>query len=516
VPLTLGRLAALPSLRLEALAGAAALDRPIRWAHVSELVDPTPFLEGGELLLTVGLWLDGGDSAAGDSADAAVDAYVRRLAAVGVVGLGFGVAPPHDEVPRRLVEAARRHDFPLLAVPQNVPFIAVSKAVSTLLAAERYDEVVRGYEQQRRLTRAAVAGDGARTVVRELAQEFDGWALLLDAAGEARAAHPDSAAARRSALATHVARLGTATTATSVSLADATEHVLLLPLATGRRVRGYLAVGTPHRLSAGRRQLVHTAASLLTLVLEQATSVRRTENRFRAAVFRLLAHSDLDGAAAMATDLWGGLPRDPVRVVAVAGGGEARAKLAEIAEVSAAESERVLVADVADRLVVVTSADGRAGDRLREVLRSMPDVVAGESQPVALAEVGRGHREAEQALGVGLRLGRRFTAFSDVGGEGLLRLLGGPDGLAFAESALRPLREHDAGGRGDLVGSLRVWLEHNGHWDGAAAALGVHRHTLRHRMRRVEELLARDLGAPGVRAELWTAVQLLDVGGGPA
>jgi purine catabolism regulator len=182
----------------------------------------------------------------------------------------------------------------------------------------------------------------------------------------------------------------------------------------------------------------------------------------------------------------------------------------------------VLVADVADRLVVVTSADGRAGDRLREVVRSkpdvvsMPDVVAGESQPVALAEVGRGHREAEQALGVGLRLSRRFTAFSDVGGAGLLRLLGGADGLAFAESALRPLREHDAGGRGDLVGSLRVWLEHNGHWDGAAAALGVHRHTLRHRMRRVEELLARDLGAPGVRAELWTAVQLLDVGGGPA
>ena len=45
--------------------------------------------------------------------------------------------------------------------------------------------------------------------------------------------------------------------------------------------------------------------------------------------------------------------------------------------------------------------------------------------------------------------------------------------------------------------SLRAWLAHHGQWDPSAAALGVHRHTLRHRMRTVEELLGREPGFAG-------------------
>ncbi|MCW2958905.1 MAG: hypothetical protein JWP18_1708, partial [Solirubrobacterales bacterium] len=35
--------------------GDAHLDAPVRWVHISELEDPTPWLSGGELLLTTGL-----------------------------------------------------------------------------------------------------------------------------------------------------------------------------------------------------------------------------------------------------------------------------------------------------------------------------------------------------------------------------------------------------------------------------------------------------------------------------
>ena len=45
----------LRELELEAVAGAAGLDRAVRWVHISELADPTPWLSGGELLLTTGL-----------------------------------------------------------------------------------------------------------------------------------------------------------------------------------------------------------------------------------------------------------------------------------------------------------------------------------------------------------------------------------------------------------------------------------------------------------------------------
>ena len=83
---------------------------------------------------------------------------------------------------------------------------------------------------------------------------------------------------------------------------------------------------------------------------------------------------------------------------------------------------------------------------------------------------------------------------------------------AFADGMLRALHEHDATGRGDLVASLRAWLSRHGQWDAAAADLGVHRHTLRYRMRRVEEILGRSLDDPDVRMELWLALKATAAG----
>ena len=42
-------------LDIRLVAGEAGLDRPVRWVHISELADPTPWLSGGELLLTTGM-----------------------------------------------------------------------------------------------------------------------------------------------------------------------------------------------------------------------------------------------------------------------------------------------------------------------------------------------------------------------------------------------------------------------------------------------------------------------------
>src|SRR5664279_3287617 len=53
--LTLQDLVAMPELKLELHTAGPDLDRAVTWVHVSELVDPTPFLTGGELLLTTGL-----------------------------------------------------------------------------------------------------------------------------------------------------------------------------------------------------------------------------------------------------------------------------------------------------------------------------------------------------------------------------------------------------------------------------------------------------------------------------
>ncbi|HEY5114425.1 MAG TPA: helix-turn-helix domain-containing protein, partial [Nakamurella sp.] len=74
--------------------------------------------------------------------------------------------------------------------------------------------------------------------------------------------------------------------------------------------------------------------------------------------------------------------------------------------------------------------------------------------------------------------------------------------LGLAEQRLRPLAQYDLTNDSDLIGTLRAFLEHNGHWEAASTALGIHRHTLHNRVDRIEAMLGVDLESAHVRAEL--------------
>ena len=94
---TVVELAADPALRLRVAAGRRGLEREVTAAAVSELVEPGPWLQGGELLLTIGLLLP---------ADRYGE-YVAHLDAAGVpaLGLGLGEGLRHQTVPEALATA---------------------------------------------------------------------------------------------------------------------------------------------------------------------------------------------------------------------------------------------------------------------------------------------------------------------------------------------------------------------------------------------------------------------------
>lgn len=114
MPPTLASLLQHSALKLTVRAGADRLDTPVRWAHVSELEDPVPYMDGGELLLVTAVTLHAEDPDA-------MRRYVRRLVGAGVVGLGFAVGVNYEDIPDALVDAARAEDLPLLAVPRRTP-----------------------------------------------------------------------------------------------------------------------------------------------------------------------------------------------------------------------------------------------------------------------------------------------------------------------------------------------------------------------------------------------------------
>ncbi|MER0482982.1 PucR family transcriptional regulator [Streptomyces sp. Edi2] len=540
MPHTLASLVNHTALKLTVLAGEGRLEVPVRWAHASELIDPVPYMEGGELLLITALKLDAEDAEA-------TRRYVRRVAEAGVVGLGFAVGVNYEGVPQALVEAAGEQGLPLLGVPRRTPFIAISKAVSAAVAADQYRAVTAGFEAQRELTRAALSAEGPAELLARLAAHLDGWAALYDASGAVVAAAPDWAARRAARLADDVGRLRErpAPASSVVSDTDGDDRVELQSLGTGRRARGVLAVGTGAPLGTAERYAVHSAVALLTLTTERSRALQDAEQRLGAAVLKMLLAGEPDHARAVAGRLYGGLLDAPFRMVvaeavageeqgsAAAAGGGASGVLDGLADAmdsaAARTGEAVLAVPDGGRLIVLVANGGAAADACAAYAAAVEartggqprsggragraeaghaaGVAIGLSAPTGPMAAANAYRQAEQALSVARRRGRALVEHEDVAAGSVLPLLADDAVRAFADGLLRALREHDARGRGDLVASLRAWLARHGQWDAAAADLGVHRHTLRYRMRRVEEILGRSLDDADVRMELWLALK---------
>jgi purine catabolism regulator len=121
-------------LGLSLVSGREAADTHVRWVHSTELPDPTPWLKGGELLLTTGIQLD----------RAKVQReLIERLADHQIAGLGFGTGFAHKRLPAALVDEARKREFPLFEVPYELPFIAITERAFAQLVNERYEMLQR-------------------------------------------------------------------------------------------------------------------------------------------------------------------------------------------------------------------------------------------------------------------------------------------------------------------------------------------------------------------------------------
>lgn len=495
MPLTVGQVAALPDLGLSVRTSEADLDRAVRWVAVSEHVDPTPWLEGGDLLLTTGMSITGEQAQATE--------YVARLVAAEVAALGFGVGLSHQSVPLALMAAAEAAGLPLLEVPQPIPFVALSKAVSRLLTDEEYAESAASFESQRRLIRAALAEPAAAGVIPVLARHVGGFALHLDPSGRVVTAYPASSARRADELASEVDRLRSRGLLASASVATSDEHVAILPVGVKGAAEGFLVVGSPRPLRSGDQAVMNLAVSVLSWRSSQPVATEAGMDAWR----RLLLV--IAGERGLTQDLLTGLglpALHPRRAVGVVVRGVNGAPVSD-AEVSAVHrgGRAVLCRTGPGELAgfAVADDDGGPPSAVRALAGAAGVQVVGVSCVLDLtdaANVRQALQQAEQAaaIGSGLRL------FEDEPARGLTSLLDAATTSSWAQGYLGELRTSAEGP--ELMDTLRAWLDQHGQVDAAAQRLGIHRHTVRHRLRRAEGILGRSLDDPAVRADLWFAL----------
>ncbi|MHC2998230.1 PucR family transcriptional regulator [Microbacterium sp. HJ5] len=477
----------------------AALDRAVRWVHSSDLADPTPFLSEGLVLLTTGTQFEGEPDAA------AYRAYVHRLAARGVVGLGFGTEVVRAGLPPALAAACREKRMPLFEVPYRTPFIAVARANAEAIAAQTYARRSWALAAQRAIALAALRPDGLGATVAELARQLDTWVGMFDAAGELSREHPldgldaETAEALRREV-TGVLNRG-ARAGSSLRLGDT--PFSLQTLGRGGHLRGVIAIAAGDLDQEGRG-VVTAVIAMAGLALEQQQGLSRARGALRAGLVQTLLSDDPALARRIARELWGPLPAAPIEVAVTDAAASRTDAVAELLELRVDERRGSLFFGRGDDgLVVVVPAGERAA--LDEVAERF-GLRIGVSEPTGYDgfAVAVGQATVARDRGAG-----PVTPFAEVARSGVLSALG-EEARALARAELAPLMAHDADEGTRLVETLQAWLDQDCSHEASARALGVHRHTVRTRLALVERVLGRDLSSFATRAELWAALRALD------
>ncbi len=536
--LTVGELLADLDVRL--LGGEAGLDLPVRWVHISELLDPTPWLSGGEVLLTTGMQLDSTEHQ---------QEFVTRLADHQLAALGFGTGFAHSEVPAPILEIAAERKFPVFEVPYEVPFIAITEAAFTQLVNEQYAVLRRALAAQERLERIVLSERGLDAVASALATLIGGAVLVFDPRGEPLVQH----AFRRPVSAETIAMLRAEIrerarrreSRTFMPGGEDGGRAMAFPVAAdgpprfgagpaGRMPEAWLvAVKDSGPLSDFDRLTLHQAVTIVALELLHARVAGDTERRLAGDVLAAIVHGELSGPElSRRLEPFGLAERVAAIVVERPSAGRGSPAPLELAVSAALRDDAAPGLVASTQTLTCALVPGMAEEELFGLAERVRARVSGEfgspvrvavGRPVAGTEARRSFHEARCALeAVGLMaVGEngvngaaagpglsRVATYKDLGSFQLLLSLQDDDALKlFCDSILGPIEASEGHYGGELMRSLEAFIEENGQWERAARRLYCHRHTLRYRIRRVEELTGRNLGSARDRIEFWLALR---------
>ncbi|WP_017568837.1 PucR family transcriptional regulator [Nocardiopsis halotolerans] len=519
----ISELLAVKRLHLRFLTGSEHAHRALRWAYTTDLLEPARYLRGGEFVLTGMMWRTRPEDS---------ETFVASVAGAGAVAVGAGTAL--GEVPPDLLEACRAHDLPLVEVPPETSFGAVTEEVMRSLTQHRFTTIAETRDRHRRLMADVAAGADFPRAFAEAAAQAGREAWVISSTGRHIAAsdRPLPGGDREWIAARALTGSSSPQTVRLPEEPDRTLTILPVQTRESHPLAAWLVAcaGDHTAWSEEEHETVAELVSIAVLARSRAEERALADARHLEGLPRLLAAQRFDEVTEI------------LRGTGPAGGGEgcqvvvsavmlpeprvpdlARRVVTELvadrpgAVVTGDEDALAFVPvagnDVRARAEDVRSAlvhrarvleggllDHRLAIGLSSAVRGVPDLRG------AAVEARHARRLAE------LRGGRsRVIAGAEIDSHELL-LASVPEEVqsSYRERLLGPLLAYDRDHRSELVLTLEQFLAHSGSWQRCAATMHVHVNTLRYRIGRVEELTGRDLSSLEHRVDLFLALKLRD------
>jgi purine catabolism regulator len=458
--LELGQLVEVAALGLRLVVGSEwALPRVVSWAHATEMTDPRPHLRGAELVCTVG-------SAILDAASCR--RLVEAVHATGSAGICLGIGEVHTKVPRALIKECRRLEVPLVEMAHGVPFLAINDVLADARIRAQVGTSQRNAELVSTLLVALRANAPIEDIL-SLCTTALGGSLSYELADATSEPLPGAALN---------------------AIAEDDPAALSITTSEGN-VLAWMG-----RSPAPDADLLGQIGRILEIARHEKVD-HENQNRQRIGqLFALVAEGLADSAALMPELQAAGLVGKPLTISAWP---------AETAPLLAAHLPGVLIADAPEATFVVTTGSAPVYDTARDL-----GLVCGHGSPVEVSQISRGIGEARATLGLARRLGKVAGPESLTTLTGLLEQQPNVRLVPFIDQLIRPLLDHDKRRGGQLLATLRTFVEQQGALKSTAELQYLHVNTVRHRLGRIAAIVGRNPLDDGDRVSLSIALWAYD------
>jgi DNA-binding PucR family transcriptional regulator len=489
-----------------------SLDRPVGRVVTTDLLSPSRYLSGGELVITGVAWR----RSAEDS-----ETFVASLIDGGAMALAAGTAE-FGAVPEDLVDACRRHHLALIEVPLEIAFADITEHLAKAETAESGARLSATLVRQRSLLSAIASGRSLDDLAARVSSEIAHVCRILSVTGRHVVAGPselgDEDLDRCTGAYLKADRLPTGVRGT-----DAAYSLFPVGSALSNRLASWVVAveGTHTEWPDDAVEAVHELAAIASLDRSRRDEGHRAVRQIADDALALAESGAGQRETAVRLRQAGLDPSGMLVVLAADFAG--RTDLLDVA--------RTLVEDVVLEFgAPVVAAGGqdlvvalvRATDRTPKVLRRCFERVApgvgrerlcvGFSSPTGLEALAGALEEARFAhrLAAARKAPVSVVAADEVTSHVLL--LGTvPDDVrrTFANRVLGRVLDYDARNNAELVSTLEAFMECSGSWSRTAEALHVHVNTVRYRVERVEELTGRNLARLEDRVDVFLALRSL-------
>ena len=491
------------------------LDRQISWVHSTDLPDPSPYLSGGELILTGGLWHNSADDA---------ERFVDSLVAAGVNGLGYGVKRLGGTVPDDVVKECDRRELPLIEIPFELPFETISQVfVENREQRSRasLEELLRNHET---LAHIVAGGGGTRDLLAAMQERMSAAVWVVTGPGAWISTE------RLPFTADQIANIWKRVTDVGpippdqVRFGDPEIVATVMRINEKNEASAFLCYGTPASLvpSSERTLLQHSLRYLRIALVRARTDAElrarwanevlpmlQTEPVNCAAVAERLKDEEVDVEHSMSLisalhDLI-----DDFKISMV---------IKAVRETFLSSGMSCLVASSPSETVAVVGTDSVSAvrDACSEILKWSRTALPGTRLFLGIAEPAKSAAELRRAYlhgGNAARYARaaclsRPIIHSELGSYRLLLAVDERIRESFRDLLLQPVVSYDRAHGTELLRTLEVFISNCCHWQRSSDALNIHTNTLRYRLSCVEELTGRDIRQMGDRVDFYLALAI--------